>query len=53
MREVLNLAYVLLVSHMDAKERERFDEDLYAPIEGWENTEAAMWEKLDRLATEG
>lgn len=45
-----NLVYVLLVQNLDRDERATFDEELYAPLEGWEKAERDMWEQLDQYA---
>jgi hypothetical protein len=51
-RVVLNVIYAHLVAGRDAKQREEFDAELYAPPEGAETAEREWWENLARLADE-
>lgn len=50
---ILNRTYVYLIAGRDAEDREKFDNDLWAPPEGWEAAEANAWAALDELAEEG
>lgn len=40
---ILNRVYRLFTKEMDAKQREAFDAELYAPAEGWDMAERHMW----------
>jgi len=50
---VLNRIYAYLIAGADEEGREKFDADLYAPLEGWDAVEAALWQAIDDAAAEG
>lgn len=43
-----NLVYAHLVTGLDQKQRESFDNDLYAPEDGWDAAERRFQERLDK-----
>jgi hypothetical protein len=52
-RVVLNRIYAYLIAGADEEGRERFEADLYAPMEGWSAAEAALWQAIDEAAEGG
>ena len=42
-RVALNLVYALLVKHLDAEERRKFDDELYGFTELNQRAERALW----------
>jgi len=50
---VLNRVYLYLVTGRDGEDREKFDTELWAPLEGWAAAEADAWRRLDELAVDG
>lgn len=44
------MAYAHIVSRTD--DRKGLDEELYAPVDGWEAADARLWEVLDSRPTE-
>lgn len=50
---VLNRVYALLVTDLNREQRDEFDGELYAPIEGWDAAEERLWDHIDEQAEEG
>lgn len=53
MRVVLNRVYAYLIAGADGEGRDKFEADLYAPMEGWDAAEAALWQAIDKAAAGG
>lgn len=52
-RVVCNVVYAHLAAGLDAEGREKLDEQLEAPVEGWEAVEARLWRRFDEAAAGG
>jgi hypothetical protein len=50
---VLNRIYAYLIAGADEEGREKFDADLYAPLEGWDAADAALMAAINAAAEGG
>lgn len=50
MRVVLNRVYRLMTANRDKEQREEFDGQLWAPVEGWDAAEMRLWQHIDAAA---
>jgi hypothetical protein len=50
-RLAINIAYAQMVSLTD--DRKALDEELYAPVDGWEAADARLWQSLGMAASAG